>query len=87
VELHGYLDTRLDIDLLRWTGGDGTYTIVVRADGLPLEWRIGEAKPRTPGAATVELHKGDLIRIERTDRAGHGSLVGRDTTWSVVVTK
>ncbi len=87
VEMRGYLDTRGDIDLLRWTGGDGTYTIVVRADGLPLEWRIGDGKPRTPGAATVELHHGDLLRLERSDRTGHGALVGRDVMWSVMVTK
>ena len=42
-ELRGYLDTRGDVDMLRWTGGDGTYNIVVRADGLPLAWRIGDA--------------------------------------------
>ena len=86
-ELHGYLDTRLDVDLLRWTGETGNYNIVVRADGLPLVWRLPDGKPRTPGAATIELHRGDLIRIERTDRGGKGALAGRDAQWSVVVTK
>jgi eukaryotic-like serine/threonine-protein kinase len=86
-ELRGYLDTRADVDLLRWTGAPGTYQIVVRANGLPLVWRLTDGKPRTPGAATVELHKGELIRIERSDRAGHGALAGRDVTWSVVVTR
>jgi hypothetical protein len=59
---------------------------VVRADGLPLAWRIGDGKMRTPGAATVELHKGDIFQLERTDRDGRGPLTARDVTWSVVVT-
>src|SRR6185295_17033959 len=86
-ELRGYLDTRLDVDLLRWTGETGTYNIVVRAEGLPLLWRLPDERPRTPGAATIELHQGDRIRLERTDRGGTGPLVGRDAPWSVVVTK
>jgi eukaryotic-like serine/threonine-protein kinase len=86
-ELRGYLDTRNDLDLLRWTGDEGKFNIVVRADGLPLSWRIGESKPRTPGAATVDLRRGDILRLERTDRNQTGSLAGRDVTWSVVVTK
>jgi len=86
-ELRGYLDTRLDVDLLRWTGETGNYHIVVRAESVPLLWRLPDDKPRTPGAATVELHKGDRIRIERTDRDGTGPLEGRDVPWSVVVTK
>ena len=86
-ELRGYLDTRLDIDLLRWTGETGTYSIVVRGDGVPLVWRLPDGKARTPGSAQIELHKGDVIRLERTDRGGKGALGGRDTPWSVVVTR
>jgi serine/threonine-protein kinase len=86
-ELRGYLDTRLDVDLLRWTGETGNYNIVVRADGVPLVWRIPDGKARTPGAAAIALHKGDLIRLERTDRGGTGPLAGRDGQWSVVVTR
>ncbi len=86
-EMRGYLDTRLDHDLLRWTGDPGTYRIVVRADGVPLVWRLPDGKARTPGAATIELGRGDLIRLERTDRGGKGDLVGRDAPWSVVITK
>ena len=85
-ELRGYLDFRADVDELRWTGADGTYSVIVRADGLPLAWRIGDAKLRTPGAASVELHHGDVIRLERTDRTGAGPLVGRDVMWSITVT-
>jgi serine/threonine protein kinase len=85
-ELRGYLDSRQDVDVLRFMGADGNYHVVVRADGLPLAWRVGDGKMRTPGAASVTLKRGDLIRLERTDRAGKGSLVGRDVMWSIVVT-
>ena len=86
-ELRGYLDTRADVDMLRWMGPEGTYSVVVRADGIPLEWRVGDSKPRTPGAAQVKLEHGDLIRIERTDKTGKGALPGRDQPWSIAVTK
>jgi serine/threonine-protein kinase len=86
-ELRGYLDYREDVDVLRWTGGDGSYDIVVRADGIPLVWRLADDKLRTPGAASdVALHHGDLLRLERTDRDGSGPLVGREGTWSIVAT-
>ena len=85
-ELRGYLETRADSDLLRWTGDDGTYNVVVRADGLPLAWRVDDSKPRTPGQATIELERGALIRLERTDRSA-AAIAGRDVVWSVVVTK
>jgi eukaryotic-like serine/threonine-protein kinase len=84
-EMRGYLDTRNDVDELRWMGPDGTYNVIVRADGLPLAWRIGDDKLRTPGSAKVKLAHGELIRLERTDRTGTGSLPARDTMWSVVV--
>jgi hypothetical protein len=50
-------------------------------------WRLPDGKPRTPGAATVELHEGDVIRLERSDRNGQGVLTARDAPWLVVVTK
>jgi len=74
-----------DIDQLRWTGADGNYNVVVRADGVPLAWRIGDGDMRTPGAAVVTLKRGDLIRLERTDRTATTPLTGRDAMWSVVV--
>jgi serine/threonine-protein kinase len=88
-ELRGYLDTRGDIDLLRWTGDNGDYIVVVRADGLPLQWRVGDGKPRTPGEARIALAKGDVIKLERSDRAVTDGklLVGRDAPWSIVVVK
>jgi len=86
-ELRGYLDTRNDVDVLRWMGETGTFNVVVRADGVPLAWRIGDGNPRTPGAANVQLQHGDLIRIERTDKGQKGALPGRDQPWSVAVTK
>ncbi len=90
-EQRGYLDTRGDVDVLRWMGGHGTFNAVVRGDGIPLAWQINDGKPRTPGAARVELEHGDLIRIERTDAhlppgAPRSALPGRDRPWSVVIT-
>lgn len=89
--LQGFLDARADVDLLKWTGASGTFEVVVHADGLPLQWRVGDGARRTPGAAKVELQRGDVIRIERRsegrpeDRAA--PLVGRDATWSIVVAR
>ncbi|HEY1546744.1 MAG TPA: serine/threonine-protein kinase [Kofleriaceae bacterium] len=89
-ELRGYLDTRGDIDMLRWMGEPGTYTVIVRPDlgtpALPLVWKLEDGQARTPGAARVQLTKGELIRLERSDRDGTGPLAARDTQWSVVVT-
>ncbi len=84
-EMRGYLDTRNDVDELRWTGDAGTYNVVVRADGLPLAWRVGDDQLRTPGSAQVKLDRGSVIRLERTDRTSTSPLTARDTMWSVVV--
>ena len=45
-------------------------TSIVRADGLPLAWRIGDGKLRTPGAAQVKLDAGrvDPARAHRSRR-------------------
>jgi serine/threonine-protein kinase len=86
-ELRGYLDVRNDVDLIKWTGEAGTYTITVRADGLPLVWQTSDGKRRTPGVATVALAKGELLRIERTDAKETGPLKGRDAMWSIFVTR
>ncbi|MDQ3300386.1 MAG: serine/threonine protein kinase [Myxococcota bacterium] len=90
-ELRGYLDARRDVDLLRWTGETGAYIVVVRADGLPLQWRTADGKARTPGEARLQLTKGELIRLERADRGSAGGakspLPGRDAPWSIVVVR
>jgi serine/threonine-protein kinase len=82
-ELKGYLDSHDDVDVLRWAGDKGEYNVIVRADGLPLAWKLSDGKLRTPGAAQVTLDKGELIRLERTDHARHA--LG-DAMWSIVVT-
>ena len=84
-ELRGYLDTRGDVDQLRWTGPDGEYKVIVRADGVPLTWKLADGQLRTPGSAKITLKRGDLIRLERADRVGSGTLPGRDVMWSIVV--
>ena len=50
-----------------------------------LAWRLGDGKLRTPGSARVKLTRGELIRLERSDRSGSGALPARDVMWSVVV--
>jgi len=35
---------------------------------VPLVRRRPDGRAHTPGLATVELHEGDVIRLERTDR-------------------
>ena len=52
---------------------------------MPLAWRLPDGKARTPGSAQVTLKRGDVIRLERTDRTSTGPLTGRDGMWSVVV--
>jgi len=84
-ELRGYLDTRDDVDTLRWMGPDGTYNVIVRADNIPLAWRLDDNKLRTPGSAQVKLVHGAVIHLERTDKSTTAPLVARDTMWSVVV--
>ena len=84
-ELRGYLDRRDDVDLLRWTGADGRYDVTVRADGLPLVWQIASGVQRTAGLASVELRRGEIIRIQRAPKNASAN-VKRDATWSIVVT-
>lgn len=84
-ELRGFLDSRSDVDLLRWIGDDGTYNLVVRADGLPLQWRVDGGAARTPGAVRLDLRRGSMIRIERSDRDARGPLLGRDLPWRIAV--
>jgi len=62
------------------------FNAVVRADGIPLEWRSDDGPPRTPGAARIQLKHGDLIRIERTDKGQKGALPGRDQPWAISIT-
>ena len=54
--------------------------------GGSLVWRLPDGQARTPGAATVELHRGDVVRLERTDRGGKVAATG-EHRWSVVVTR
>ena len=79
--VHGFLDTRDDVDLLRFTGDDGTYTVDVAAPGLPLEWRVADGKPRPAGTQQLALHRGDLLRIARAPGEVHA------TAWTVTITK
>ena len=57
-ELRGYLDARDDVDQLRWTGPDGDYNVIVRADTFRSPGGSTTAS-RTPGWARVTLRRGN----------------------------
>jgi hypothetical protein len=78
-ELQGYLDSKTDVDVLRWTGESGSYIVVVRGDGV--QWKLADGKPRTPGEASIELQQGSYIRIERMPNAP----ARNEFSWSIVV--
>jgi serine/threonine-protein kinase len=84
----GYLDSRGDEDVLRWTGPPGRVRIVVSATEVPLTYRTADGKPRPQGAAIVDLRADELIRLERTDRdrPRGGALPGADAPWTVLAT-
>jgi hypothetical protein len=79
--VQGYLDTRDDVDLLRWTGNDGKFNITVHVDGLDVVWSVGSGVQRTAGLASVELRRGEIIRVQRK-----GNPTKPDATWAIVVT-
>ncbi len=81
-ELRGYLDSRDDVDLLRWTGADGNYNVVVRADGMNLIWQTADGTKRTAGLAQIALHRNEIIRLQRAPK-GPAKL---GAMWSIVVT-
>ena len=82
-QLRGYLDTREDIDLLRWMGSDGSYNVTVHSDGLPVVWQTANGVQRTAGFAQVELHRGEIVRVQRAPK---GPPPNRHATWAIVVT-
>jgi eukaryotic-like serine/threonine-protein kinase len=87
--LRGWLDARGDVDLVRWDGETGLVAIEVGADpALPMIWRGPDDTPRAPGAATVTLEHGAVLRLERTDRdwPRDQALPGVDAPWVVTVT-
>jgi hypothetical protein len=79
--VRGYLDVADDIDLLKFSGDDGTYAVTVRADDLPVAWQTADGMQRTAGVARVQLRRGEIIRIQRSPK-GTGK---RDATWSVEI--
>ena len=85
--LRGRLESRGDVDVLRWTGAEGTARVLVQADGVPLTWQTMDGQARAPGSAEVKLRPGDQLRLMRTDQAGRkGAVPGVTATWTVTVT-
>jgi hypothetical protein len=81
-QIRGYLDTRDDIDLLRWTGGDGTYNVTVHVDGVEVVWQTSTGVQRTAGLAKIELKHDEIIRITRKGPPP----AKPDAWWAIVVT-
>ncbi|MCB9560576.1 MAG: serine/threonine protein kinase [Kofleriaceae bacterium] len=87
--VRGWLDSRGDVDLLRWDGDAGPVTVDVAADpSLPLTWRGPDGAAHGPGQATLTLARGAIIRLERTDRElpHDRPLPGADAPWAVTLT-
>jgi serine/threonine protein kinase len=77
--LLGFLDGP-DVDLLRFSGNDGTYSITLGTNDPSVIWQTGDGMQRTPGVAQVKLTRGEIIRITR----GKGT-PKRDATWSIAI--
>jgi hypothetical protein len=87
LELRGRMESRGDVDVLRWTGETATVRLEVRGEGLPLSWLAPDGTARQAGAAEVRLRKGDVIRLLRSDSAQpKGDVTGRTAVWSVTAT-
>jgi eukaryotic-like serine/threonine-protein kinase len=85
--LQGRLETRGDVDVLRWTGGDGTVALQVQADGIPLVWQLEDGVARQPGSAKVRLKRDELIRLTRTDQSAETSAAAtRTAPWTITAT-
>jgi hypothetical protein len=88
--VRGWLDSRRDVDVLRWNGPPGRYTVTVAADpALPITWRVGNGDAGFgAGALDVALEPGELIALSRTDanRPDGQPLPGEEDPWSVTVT-
>ncbi len=77
--LRGYLDHVADLDLLRFGGTDGTYTVTLTTNDPSVIWQSGDGTKRTHGVASgVPLARGEILRIQR----GPKGTPKRDATWS-----
>ncbi|HTJ42543.1 MAG TPA: serine/threonine-protein kinase [Kofleriaceae bacterium] len=86
--MRGWLDSRRDVDVLRWDGPPGRYTVKVDAPQvLPIAWRINGAAGFGAGSIDVELATGDLIWLSRTDAARPEGqpLPGEEDPWTLTV--
>lgn len=88
--VRGRLDSRGDVDVLRWDGEDATVELVVEAQGLPLVWQTQDGQLRPPGTSVLSLRRGEQLRLMRTDQRDRasrkGALPGRLAQWKVTAT-
>ena len=84
----GHLESRADVDALRWTGPAGKVEVAVEAPaGVPLSWRGPDGVDRGPGRATIALATGDLVTLRRSDRdAVKGAAPATGEAWTVTMT-
>ncbi len=68
VALTGHLETRVDVDTLRWAGAAGPVQFTVQSDLGSLRWQVANGQWRGIGTALIDVQPGDLVRVERTDR-------------------
>ncbi|MEZ4404758.1 MAG: serine/threonine-protein kinase [Kofleriaceae bacterium] len=85
--VRGRLDSRADVDALRWTGPAGRVVVEVTAPTeLPLSWRSPDGVDHPPGRAQLTLAADDVLTLRRTDRdAAKGPLPGADAAWAVTI--
>jgi serine/threonine-protein kinase len=76
--LRGHLDHGADVDLLRFSGTDGTYRVTLTTNDPTTIWQTGDGMQRTPGAASIALERGEIVKIRR----GPKGTPKRGATWA-----
>jgi hypothetical protein len=86
--VRGRLESRTDVDALRWTGPSGTVVVEVTAPPQPpISWRGPDGTDRSVGRATVTLSTDAVVTLRRRDRdAPKGAIAAADASWSVTIT-
>jgi eukaryotic-like serine/threonine-protein kinase len=87
IAVNGTLERRNDLDTLRWAGADGEFNLeLVQAAGGSARWRVGEGAWQRPGLVTTALKTGELIQLEREDKAApEPNLAASTAPWTFTV--
>ncbi len=85
VAVHGRLESRGDVDVVRWTGAQAEVQLEVTAPDVPLIWQGPDGETHQPGVTALRLGPGDILRLMRTDQTEHkGRVPGVTATWTVL---